>query len=188
MSSLSFPVSFGHERRVVELIGAGYFNIAKSNTPFIVNAIKTQVLVLGTEFFISSYLNEKKIHTGLVSGTISIKHQGHSWITLNPSQQCDYSLENKDLKIIDIDENFVNSIKSDYIIFKDKSLKEIMNSIQKWYKVEVFYKEVDPTSIKIGCKINKNESIDKFLEFMELTLPVKVQKINNKIYITLDES
>ena len=52
------------------LKGEAYFNVSKdADHPFIVNANDLNVGVLGTQFNVSSYLEDKSINTVLVEGS-----------------------------------------------------------------------------------------------------------------------
>ena len=55
-SRLKFPVKFSKGTRRVELVGEGYFEVAKdTSSPFIVNSGKLEIKVTGTSFNIAAY-------------------------------------------------------------------------------------------------------------------------------------
>ncbi len=71
-SSLSFPVNFTGKQRKVSITGEAYFEIKKNrNKPFIVQAGRQEVEVLGTEFNVNSYQPES-ISTSLVAGAVKV--------------------------------------------------------------------------------------------------------------------
>ena len=55
-SKLKYPVTFGNDKREVELEGEGYFKVTKDERkPFRVVVKKQTVEVLGTEFNVDAY-------------------------------------------------------------------------------------------------------------------------------------
>jgi ferric-dicitrate binding protein FerR (iron transport regulator) len=75
-SSLKFPASFSKLKdRRVELVGEGYFEVAKDKAhPFIVKTDKQEVEVLGTHFNINSYADEVSTKTTLLEGSVAVRH------------------------------------------------------------------------------------------------------------------
>lgn len=59
-SKLKYPVTFGSDKREVELEGEGYFEVTRDETrPFRVVVEKQTVEVLGTEFNVDAYRKRK---------------------------------------------------------------------------------------------------------------------------------
>src|SRR5690606_29536748 len=82
-SSLRYPTKFGNGIRQVELLeGEAYFEVSRQvrplahsqKTPFQVVTKNQIVEVLGTQFNINAYADEKGIRTTLVEGAVSINH------------------------------------------------------------------------------------------------------------------
>lgn len=72
-SKLKYPVTFGNDKREVELEGEGYFKVMKDERkPFRVVVKKQTVEVLGTEFNVDAYPEEKNTYTTLVSGKVKV--------------------------------------------------------------------------------------------------------------------
>jgi len=61
-AKLDFPKSFEGENRLVKLTGEAYFDVAKdANKPFIIEAGKATIQVLGTSFNVQSSATETKV-------------------------------------------------------------------------------------------------------------------------------
>ena len=70
---LRYPVQFGQEERVVELIGEAFFEVSEDKSrAFKVLSGEQVVEVYGTSFNISSYENEALIYTTLVEGKVNV--------------------------------------------------------------------------------------------------------------------
>src|SRR5690606_24170677 len=81
-SHLKYPVDFDKDKRVVELEGEAYFEVAKMNgKPFIVKTQNQEVKVLGTHFNINSYGYEEGIKTTLLEGSVMVSRKVKSGAT-----------------------------------------------------------------------------------------------------------
>ena len=72
-SKLKCNTGFGKTNRNLNLVGEGYFNVAKNrNLPFVVHAGNLYVKALGTEFDVKAYPEDKDIKAVLIHGSIRI--------------------------------------------------------------------------------------------------------------------
>jgi transmembrane sensor len=109
-SRLKFPATFkGDDKRIVELSGEAYFEIAKvmfkphgksgkeERMPFIVVTNTQEIEVLGTNFNVYAYDSEKSVKTTLVEGSIRLRpviQMGKLPGTLDPSSLDPMQVEN----------------------------------------------------------------------------------------------
>lgn len=178
MSSLRFPVTFGADKREVELVGEAYFEVSKTGQPFIVHTQGVQVEVLGTTFNVSAYPDEEYQAT-LVSGSVRVDAgQGNS-LVLKPSQQASLAPGSSDLQVRTVDTAFYTSWVRGKINFKDQRLEDIMKTLSRWYDIEVKYADASLKNKRFGCNVNRYESITPFLELLEATENIHF-KINGK--------
>jgi ferric-dicitrate binding protein FerR (iron transport regulator) len=72
-STLKYPEAFSGPERVVELSGEGFFEVAKNSTmPFRVRIKDAEVEVLGTQFNIMAYENDRVSRTTLIDGAVRL--------------------------------------------------------------------------------------------------------------------
>lgn len=183
MSSLRFPVQFTSDTRAVELEGEAYFEVAPNGKPFIVSINEMQVEVLGTSFNISAYTEEAS-YTTLVNGSVKVlsKQSGVSHI-LKPSEQAVFNAEADNFSINTVDVSLYTSWIEGKIYFKDQRLEDIMESLSRWYDMDVIYKDESAKNIRFGCNVDRYEEITPFLELLEKTNKVKITKEDKKITI-----
>ena len=76
-STLRFPTAFIGSERIVELKGEAYFDIAKNpKMPFLVRTNNAMdIKVLGTQFNVMAYDDEKNINTTLIEGSVEVRKQ-----------------------------------------------------------------------------------------------------------------
>ncbi|WP_029280222.1 FecR family protein [Pedobacter borealis] len=167
-SSLRYPVNFDGGERRVELIGEGYFEVAKdSEKPFRVQTRGQVVEVLGTHFNINSYEEEAFTKTSLLEGSVRIRSLiNKRTIVLFPGQQAkhnDYTLEVKN-----VDVNEVAAWKDGFFVFSDESAETVMRKIARWYDLEVIY-ENNISNIDFSGSVTRYKNVSEIIKTLELT-------------------
>ena len=94
-TELRYPVTFEDGKRVVELAGEAYFQVARDEKrPFFVKTRGLQTRVLGTEFNVQAYLPDKENVT-LVSGQVAVRVPKNSKeVLLKPNENVRYDQGN----------------------------------------------------------------------------------------------
>jgi len=187
-TSLRYPVYFNEDVRQVELDGEAYFDVAKyaksgKPLPFIVQTRDQQLEVLGTSFNINSF--NHNITTTLVEGKVklqSLNLSGQAKI-LKPNEQSVYNEQNKKFTISEVDPLYATSWKNGNFSFDQATIKEVMESIARWYDVEITYEGAFTTTYFSGT-ISKFEQIDKLLETIELAGGVHFKIQGRRIIVT----
>jgi len=176
-SSIRFPASFTGSERKVELVGEGYFEIAKNAVmPFKVDvAGKGEVEVLGTHFNINSYSNEPAINTTLIEGSVKVTGLiSGKTVLLLPGQQAKLS-SNGELSINrNADLASVMAWKNEKFVFQNADLKSIMRQLERWYDISVSYEGEIYTDEYVGI-ISRNVNISQILRMMEKISPVRFE-------------
>lgn len=182
MSSLRFPVNFIADKRIVELEGEAYFQVAENKKPFVVKLNGMEVEVLGTTFNVSAYENEE-YQTTLVSGTVKVASESGISKILHPSEQASYTKGSEDISVRKVDVSLYTSWINGKIYSKDRRLEDIMKSLSRWYDMEVVYEPESLKNLKFGCNINRYEEIAPFLELLHATEKVDIEVKNKQIII-----
>lgn len=184
-SSLRYPTSFQKDERKVEVSGEAYFEISPmANMPFIVKVgEKAQVTVLGTDFNINSYTDERAFSTSLFSGSVLVsvgsddagkKRPLNGSVVLKPGQQAQIANElagappaEVTIKVNqNIDEEKVLAWKNGLFNFEGADLGEVMRQLERWYDIKVVYQKGIP-DIYFEGKIGRDLSLASVLEILE---------------------
>jgi transmembrane sensor len=172
MSSLKFPVTFTDKERNVELIGEGYFEVARDKAkPFMVAAKNMKIQVLGTHFNVSAYPEDNLVEASLVEGAIKADN-GNSSILLKPGQQAILRNGSSQINMQSFNSEEVTDWKNGYFIFRNEPIDEIMKKISRWYNIDVKYQGV-MSEEAFGGKYLKSNSLSELLSSLELTGTVK---------------
>lgn len=184
-SSLTYPLSFSKgKKRVVELKGEAYFEVAKDKLhPFIVKTAKQEVEVLGTSFNINSYADEAAVKTTLLEGSIRV-YPNQADIEANilvPDEQAVLTAKGMDINKIDADETI--DWKNGYFMFNNEKQESIMRKIARWYNVQIEYADLKAKDVTYYGSISRFEKVSQILRKFEQTGEVRFEIDNNKIIV-----
>ena len=166
-SELKVPVYFGTESREVWLRGEGFFE----NLIFTVHTDKADISVLGTEFDVRAYTDEKEVVTTLVQGAVGVI-SGRTYDRLKPGEQARIAGKG-DIRVAEVDIYPFIAWKNGRMVFENERLEKIMAELQRWYDFELFYADPDVKEMHFTIDILKYEEISKVLNLMERMNKVK---------------
>lgn len=170
-SELRVPVNFGIDSRQVWLKGEAFFDVAHDKTRvFTVHTDKADVSVLGTEFDVRAYEDEKEMITTLVQGAVEVSND-RGTDRLRPGYQARVSAAGQ-ISTEKVDVYPFIAWKTGRMVFEDASLEQIMTELQRWYDFEVFYANPGVREMRFTIDILKYDDISKILNLME-----KMQKV-----------
>jgi ferric-dicitrate binding protein FerR (iron transport regulator) len=164
-SSIRFPIFFSKDKREVELKGEAYFEVSKdSKRKFSVRSGIQTVEVLGTQFNINAYSDEKSIKTTLFEGEIRVidLKTNHSKL-LKPGEQ---SNVDQSIQIRKIDTQTEIAWKEGYFHFKKADIETVMRQLGRWYGVTARYEGNLPEHHFSGA-ISNNLTLLEVLEILE---------------------
>ncbi len=177
-SKLKYPVKFIGNKRKVYLEGEAYFKVAHNKEkPFLIDVNGSEVKVLGTSFNLRAYENESNIVATLIEGKISLStsiDNKSASLILNPGEQGKvYS--NGEISKKKVDVRLFTSWKDGRIVFKNQTLGDIMNSIYRWYDIEVFYMNPSLKDIEYTGNIKRYNDFNDVIELLEMAGLVKFE-------------
>lgn len=167
-SSLRFAVDMHRQKkRIVELKGEGYFEVAKDTKhPFVVNSNQQEIQVLGTVFNVNSYRTDRS-QTTLLEGSVLVNQKQK----LRPGQQA--LVEGKVLHVKDVDVNDFVDWKNNAFIFRNERLESIMERVGRWYNVDYTFEHVEAKNIMFNGEISRYANVDDVLTLLKRTSKVK---------------
>ncbi len=181
-----FPVEFSGKERKVFLDGEAYFEVKKAGEwPFIVETEGMQVKVNGTCFNVKSYWYEDIVHTTLVSGAVEVanpKAMGES-VRLTPSQQYYLNKHADRAEVRNVDVTLYTGWTEGMFVFKKQRLEDVMNTLSRWYTVDVFYANESVKDLRISAYLGRYEHIDSVLELLCAMDKVNVKRKGKTVII-----
>jgi ferric-dicitrate binding protein FerR (iron transport regulator) len=180
-SRISYPPAFNGDKRIVELKGEAFFEIAKDpKKPFIVKVNNIETEVLGTSFNIKSWKNSPNTEISLISGKLKVKADGNAVndLILSPGEHLSYDNRTKKLIKGSFNLETVTSWKDGILIFKNVSLEQFIDRLERWYGVDFqLY-----GNLSVDWRINgryQNEKLDDVLKGLNFVYGIEY-KINGK--------
>ena len=181
-TKLKYPVTFVGDRREVVLEGEAFFDVAKNEKPFIVKTSFGDVRVLGTAFGISAYASEPESYTTLVRGKVSVEREGKKPVVILPGEQVVTSKDGKMIKQqVDVEE-FVGW-KDGIYVFKEKSLGEIMKTLERWYNISVDFQEKSLVDLPFTGNLKRYDDINVFFDALTRTGDMKYRVEGNQVIL-----
>jgi len=182
-SKLKVLSVFASNERNVQLSGEAFFEVAKDpKRPFRVEVNGQKIEVLGTSFNVRAYPNHNEIQTTLTAGKIQL-FTGDQRSILNPGEQSIFNLETKQLSINQVDPANYTSWKEGRFEFQNENLVDVFKVIERWYDVEIQYKESDFKGMRFSGVIKRNKDINHFLNLLNHSVPVTYSIDLDKITI-----
>ncbi len=187
-SQLKYPVAFieGTTRKVELIYGEAYFDVSPSTkhngAKFRVINKDQEVEVIGTEFNIKAYKDDTDTYTTLVKGKVALNYEGKKQ-SLVPNQQSHLDLNTKTLTLKTIDVYNEISWKEGVFSFENKSLKEIMKVLARWYDIDVFFENQESGNIEFNGVLDKNQNIEDILTIIKNFKAINDYEIKNKTVI-----
>ena len=187
-SEIRYPVHFTGNTRKVKVSGEVYFEVAKDlKKPFVVDVNDFEIKVLGTQFNVMAYPEERSIQTTLVEGAVRLNANGlsgnNSTVDLIPGKQADYDRFSKTLETKEVDVDQYIAWKNGKFVFERETLNDIMRKLERWYGVKVFFQTHELKHKRFTARIDRYGNINEILDKMEQTTDVQFVIKNNVIQI-----
>lgn len=187
-SSLKCPEKFDSLQRVVELDGEGYFEVVPNRKwPMYIKTSKGYgIKVTGTSFNLSSYSDDNKMIVTLISGSISVVHEGNkSEIKLFPDEQVTITEKEKPVLVRKANVEYNTAWKKGYLLFDNTPMEEVIRKMERWYGVNVTVADSSILDYRFTANF-RSESISQVLEILKLSSNIRY-KID-KTEITLNNN
>lgn len=183
-TELRYPVNFDSTQRRVFLKGEAYFEVAKNeSSPFIIITDEQTTTVLGTSFNLRAYPEENQIQTTLERGSVKITTPRHS-IILKPGEQSRTHPITQQIEIMAVNTQIHTAWHIGKFIFIDQCLEDILNTLSRWYNMDVLYTQPDLKKLQFTGELKKYEDIQDFLEKIEHLEKVRFQIQNQTVTVS----
>jgi ferric-dicitrate binding protein FerR (iron transport regulator) len=193
-SKLTYNKEFGGTIREVTLIGEGYFDVVRNEKkPFVIHTTKMDVKVLGTQFNVKSYPNDKTTEAALIHGSIevSLKDRPSQKIILKPNEKIvvanrDTSAQathkklspQEDTEPLVIIKHLTYQKKDSAIVetswlenklaFEDESFRELAHKMERWYGVTIYFKDEKTAAMRFTGAF-EDETIEEAMHALKIT-------------------
>lgn len=181
---LKYPEKFADNERLVELNGEAFFDITPNKKcPFVINASKISVKVLGTSFNIKNYDDDEWLAVTVASGTVLVTILNeNTTVELNPleelwinKKECSFTKRKKDSHRASL---WMNG----YLYFDKSPINDVINTLSRHYNVDIELAAETNTNYVISGE-HDNKSLTSILESISFITGLKFRKESNKIIL-----
>lgn len=179
-STLKYPETFGKKQRLVELTGEAFFKITPDKErPFIINAGRISIKVLGTSFNVRSYDEDEWIGVTVSTGIVSVSiFDDNSSIQLTPNEELWINKKNHFFQKSKKDVLHASSWREGYLYFDKAPIKDVINTLNRKYAVNIVLER--PGEYTITGE-HDNKSLQSVLESICFITKLKQKKNGNNI-------
>lgn len=168
-TELHYPSRFEGAERRVRVVGEAYFQVTKSDScPFIVEAGDVAVRVTGTEFNVMAYAGHDRVETTLVRGGVDVM-AGNAGQRLTPGMQAVYLKHDGRLDSREVDTWLYTSWKEGIFEFRDLSLGEIAEQLERWYDVDIVFPNTEVSEIRFTGAVKRVKPLSFILDIIKDT-------------------
>ena len=182
-STLEYPSSFSEEKREVHLTGQAYFIVTKDKEkPFIVRTDRSQTIVYGTEFDVTSFSGRDERIT-LIKGSVGVrsKEDRHP-IQIIPGQQAQFCTDGV-IRLSQVNVEPYISWRDGYFYFDNEELRDILISLVKYYNVSIECHHPELLNYHMRFIIPRNKDIYYVIEMINRMEKVHAEIQGNTIQI-----
>ena len=186
-SRLIYPDKFTSSERKVFISGDVLFDVAKNpEKKFVAVSDNMDVIVHGTRFHVSSFMDSKNEEVALLNGSVELcmRADGTS-VKLVPGDIIRYDKEKGNIKRLHFDVNsYERVLDVDGFQFVDATLSEIAGTLSRRFKVDISVEDSIAGEKYYASFINE-ENLDEILNALNVERHFRINHINNKIKLTV---
>lgn len=207
-STLKYNNNFGKISRAVYLNGEAYFDIAKSNIPFIVSTHNYTIRDIGTIFNVKAYSDDFSFETMVIEGEVqvegklSIDSDKSQMISVKQQQvlKLNYAPTVKEVVQADKNPSSIVEVKvqkvspaqvevytgwtENLLVFEGITFQEIIRIMERRYDVEIAIDNSDLRNLKYTGSFKNIGDIEKALKIMKETTDIDFEKRGRVIRIS----
>lgn len=184
-TKLTYPGSFNVRDRKVRLSGEAYFEVQKDEErPFEIIASELKVRVLGTEFNIRAYDNDRYITSTLIRGKIEASTPNGVYIQ-QPNESIIYDKTAQSTRKMEVDDAGDSaSWRLNELHFDNKRLDDIALELQRLYNIDVVIEDENLKSLRFtGSMSRGNTSLEMVLQFISISAQISYSFEGDKVII-----
>lgn len=184
---IRYPVNFTGEKREIYLEGEAFFKVTQDSAhTFVVHTAQTRIEVLGTEFNVRNYGNESQVATTLVTGSVRLTSEvRNSQIILEPGEQGKIDKTTGTLNVHEVDTYLFTAWKDARFVFRNTRMEELLNTMARWYDLEIFYQNNAVKDICFTGDMTRLEDFRQILTIIENNERVRFSIHDRAITVSL---
>lgn len=183
-SCLRYPERFTAKCREVTLTGEGYFSVRKeAGRRFVVHTLDNACIeVLGTEFNVDAYAEERTVRTTLVSGRVSFIYRDsckQGTVLMQPGERLVYSADADTIGLQRVNVDVETAWKDGKLIFRKTPFEDILRMLGRRYNVKFVLKNEALKAHSFTGEF-EGEFLPRVLERFSLSSNITFRHVENR--------
>ncbi|WP_420316219.1 FecR family protein [Ekhidna sp.] len=178
-SSFSYPEKFGEERNV-SFNGEAYFDIKKSEKPFIIDVNGVDVKVLGTAFNLITTNNNVTLYVD--RGLVAFEKDGKQ-TQVQAGKEAIFNRNDGSVELKDSPSSNIMSWRNGVFNFNNTPLDKVLDELSEYYEVEFELSNEKLNSCKISVTFNR-QTLQEVLSTLSTLLDLKTTTKNSTVKIS----
>ena len=172
-SRLSYSQNFGINERLIELVGEGYFEVARNERlPFSVTTDHLQVRVLGTKFNLRDYPEDADATVSLAEGSVAllVRTAPEEEFRLRPDQRASLDKQTGRLSVENAEAATATQWTDGRLVYDGESLETIVRDLERNYSITITVS--DDSLLKLhfyGAFLRQEQSLTEILDALTAT-------------------
>lgn len=178
-SMIVYPDRFLDSKRSVFFSGEAYFDVAHDKRkPFEISTGESKVKVLGTEFNLKSYDEDRKVELSLIGGSVLFTpgNDEDKAVRLQPGETVCFDKSTSDISRQAFDIAGYSSWRDGKLYFKNCRLSEIVRQLERVFDVEMVIMTDSLKTIPYHMAFVNNESLDDILAILDSDSRIRIEK------------
>ncbi|MBC9797719.1 FecR domain-containing protein [Sinomicrobium weinanense] len=167
-TKIKYPDAFTDgQPRIVELLyGEAFFEVSPAamhgGSTFKVTTRNQEIEVLGTQFNVAAYREDRAVTSTLVEGKVAVRN-GNVKKELSPGEQAAVTAKDSEILISKVDVYNYTVWKKGLFSFDNKPLKDMMQVLARWYDMEVKFENREVEDLRFSGLFGRDQEIDEIL-------------------------
>lgn len=179
-TTLTYPTVFVSKERRVKVEGEAFFEVVHdAKHPFVVEANALNIQVLGTEFNVKTYADEKEESVTLQTGKVEVRMSGNKspLFTMAPGEQVLYDKETRVLLRKRVDPEQYTDWRERKLHFNSQPFAKIARVLERQFNVNIHIRQASMREVVFSGDFVRKENLDQIL---------KVMSADRRFYYTID--
>ena len=172
----------------MSLVGEAYFDVAHdAGRPFVVEVNGYSIEVLGTQFNVTAYADERICRSTLVEGSVRIvpdSGRNGEEIVLTPGEQVVHETGTDTFSVARVNTKVYTAWMDREFVFENTPLSEALRIVSRWYDFRYDITDSDLEKYTFTGQISKDGGLDYLFRVLyEAHMPIVLRYEDGVLYV-----
>lgn len=174
-SELRYSTSYNEKRREVDLLGEGYFEVAKdADRPFVVRTQAFGIEATGTRFNVDAYPGHSEFEVALMEGGVKVFDRQATELHLQPGQRAYWKEGQLNVEWIEHQEDY--RWREGLICFRDATFEGILRQFRKSFGIRIKIHNDEVRKYTYTGKFRLSDGVDYALRVLQRDIRFRYQR------------